>query len=289
MSQCFSFTGGFGFCRACVFSPSESPNVLSSSYWFGAIHWTILRFLSFWLQNRIFTPVPLIFPALIFAVLALWKMRGSVFGLIIEFHITSKKILTLGHGCDSWIWDGNVILRFLLCADSKPLVCFWFDFFYWSYSFFRWLRLLPPVWIDIIIYCSSFYNYLWTAHLEIFHPNSTDFNEILHSSARLKREILWADNFNQFLHPWGERFQIKPVTIVAGTESDTRKKTTLQGSSRPWRNNKNEQARSCTWVEENAKQNVAPWILKDLLSLKTLHALYTTEMPVILPSKPTKQ
>ncbi len=32
MSQCFSFTGGFGFCRACVFSPSESPNVLSSSY-----------------------------------------------------------------------------------------------------------------------------------------------------------------------------------------------------------------------------------------------------------------
>ncbi len=47
-------------------------------------------------------------------------------------------------------------------------------------------------------YCSSFYNYLWTAHLEIFHPNSTDFNEILHSSACLKREILWADNFNQF-------------------------------------------------------------------------------------------
>lgn len=105
-------------------------------------------FSPFWLQNRIFTPVPVIFPALRFAVLALWKMRGSVFGLIIEFQITSKKILTLGHGCDSWIWAGNVILRFLLCADSKPLVCFSFDFFYWSYSFFRWLRLLPPVWMN---------------------------------------------------------------------------------------------------------------------------------------------
>ncbi len=82
----------------------------------------------FWLQDRIFTPVPVIFPALGFVVLALWKMRGSVFGLIIEFQITSKKILTLGHGWDSWIWDGNVILRFLLCADSKHLVCFliWF-------------------------------------------------------------------------------------------------------------------------------------------------------------------
>jgi hypothetical protein len=67
------------------------------------------------------------------------------------------------------------------------------------------------------------------------------------------------------------------------------KKTTLQGSSRPWRNNKNEQARSYTWVEENAKQNVEPWILKDLLSLKTLHGLSTTEMLVILPSKPTKE
>lgn len=32
MSQYISFTGGFGFCRACVFSPSESPNVLSNSY-----------------------------------------------------------------------------------------------------------------------------------------------------------------------------------------------------------------------------------------------------------------
>jgi hypothetical protein len=57
----------------------------------------------FWLQNRIFTPVPVIFPALRFVVLALWKMRASVFGLIIEFQIISKKILTFGHGCDSWI------------------------------------------------------------------------------------------------------------------------------------------------------------------------------------------
>jgi hypothetical protein len=29
--------------------------------------------------------------------------------------------------------------------------------------------------------------------------------------------------------------------------------------------------------------------LKDLLSLKTLHGLSTTEMLVILPSKPTKE
>ncbi len=87
------------------------------------------------------------------------------------------------------------------------------------------------------------------------------------------------------------RWKISNETCYHGGRNQEwhKKKSTLQGSSRTWRNNKNEQARSCTWVEDNAKQNVETWILKDLLSLKTLHGLSTTEMLVILPSKPTKE
>ncbi len=199
-------------------------------------------------------------------------------------------------------WKKQYIMGMVMClqlnGDQYPIKSFpqmWiFALLWWRLAeachLIFWLNFYVALsWRFDRFYCSSFYNYLWKQPILTFSTQIPDFNEILHSSACLKREILWADNFNQFLHPWGERFQMKPVTMVAGTKSDARKKTTPQESSRPWRNNKHEQARSCTWVEENAKQNVEPWILKDLLSLKTLHGLSTTEMPVILPSEPTKE
>ncbi len=122
-----------------------------------------------------------------------------------------------------------------------------------------------------------------------FPPKSTDFNEMLHSSACFEERNLMGWQFQSIPAP--VRWKISNETCYHCDRNQEwhKKKFTLQGSSRHWRNIKNEQARSCTWVEENAKQNVEPWILKDLLSLKRSHGLSTTEMLVILPLKPTKE
>jgi len=85
-----------------------------------------------------------------------------------------------------------------LNGDQYPIKSFpqmWiFALLWWrlaeAFRLIFWLNFSVALsWRFDQFYCSSFYNYLWKQpHLEIFHPNSTDFNEMLHSSACFWRE-----------------------------------------------------------------------------------------------------